>query len=444
MKTEMAIMDRFACIARTAVPVLGLALLVLAFRYAGRQPPAGEQYGAMPLTWLVPISSRKSACEAMAAEFRKRHPEINLRLIWVPPAQYAIKFKTLAAAGQPPDVFDTGDVWVAYMLPFLLDLTPWVERDAAEIGLDDFYPAVLEATLYDGRYYFLPHSMTVSLLYYNKDAFDRAGLAYPSDQWTWDDFARAGRAMTVRDAAGQVTQWGCTSVDGWWGEWLIYVRQAGGQPFSGDGRHCLLDSPEAILGLGFFHEKVYRNGFAPAPGQGFPGGFAGQRYAMVLGGHVGDWRTFNAVTNLNWDVQVLPVGPAGRAGGEMALGAYGISRRCRHPEAAWTLLKFLVSHDTIEKEARAGALSVRRSVADRILFAPGRRMAPHNMDAVYAQLQDARPIPRLPNFIEVALNVIQPEIDLMMQDRQTPERAARCAAMAANAFLETLAPGREP
>ena len=437
-------MDMFARVGRAAVPTLAAVMLVLAFRYAARRPPGTERSGMTPVTWLVPISSRKSACEALADDFRKRHPDIDLRLIWVPPAQYPIKFKTLAAAGQPPDVFDTGDVWVAYMLPFLLDLTPWVERDAAEIGLDDFYPDVLEASRYDGRYYFLPHTMNVSLLYYNKDAFDHAGLAYPSGQWTWDDFARAGRTLTVRDASGQVTQWGCTSVEGWWGEWLIYVRQAGGQPFSDDGRSCLLDSPEAVRGLRFFHEKVYRDGFAPEPGRGFPGGFAGQRYAMVLGGHVGDWRTFNAVSNLNWDVQLLPAGPAGRAGGEMALGAYGISRHCRHPEAAWTLLKFLVSHAALEKEVRDGALSVRRSAADRILFSPERRQAPRHMDAVYAQLEHARPIPRLPNYIEVALNVIQPEIDRMMQDRQTPEQAARRAAAAANAFLETLAPGREP
>ena len=438
------VMNRLARCARAALPVLGLVLLALAFQHAGRRPHEGERPGATTLTWLVPISSRKPATEAMADAFRQRHPDIHLRLIWVPPAQYPIKFKTLAAAGQPPDVFDTGDVWVAYMLPFLLDLTPLAERDAAEIGLDDFYPGVLEATRYDGRYYFLPHSMNVSLLYYNQDAFDRAGLAYPSAQWTWEDFARAGRALTLRDPAGQVVQWGSTSVEGWWGEWLIYVRQAGGQPFSDDGRRCLLDSPEAVRGLRFFHEKVYRDGFSPPPGRGFPGGFAGQRHAMVLGGHVGDWRTYNAVPSLNWDVQVLPAGPAGRSGGEMALGAYGISRHCRHPEAAWTLLKFLVSHAAIEKEVRSGALSVRRSVADRILLAPDRRVAPQNIGAVYAQLEHARPIPRLPNYIEVALNVIQPEIDLMMQDRQTPEQAAQRAAAAANAFLETLAPGREP
>ena len=437
-------MRALSALARLAPIPAALLLLILAFRYAGHRPPPVARPGAAPVTWLVPITPAKPIYEELAAEFSREHPEIVLRLIWVPTSQYSTKFKTLAAAGEAPDLFDTGDVWVAYMLPFLLDLSPYIQRDAAEIDLNDYLPEVLGAIQFDGRYYFLPHNMTVSLLYYNKALFDKAGLAYPTSEWTWDDVVAAGRRLTIRNAQGAVVQWGCTSVQGWWGEWLTYVRQAGGQLFSANQRQCRLVSEESVRGMTFFYDKVYRFGISPPPGQEFPSGFAGGRYGMVVGGHVDEWKTFNSVAGLDWDIQVLPKGPAGRSGGEVALGAYGISRRTTHAEEAWTLLKFLTSRPAVEREVRRGGLAVRRSVAEAVLLAPGRTSAPRNIAAVYEQLKYAVPAPRLPDFIELAVDVVQPEVDLMMQGRQTPEQACRRAAEAANAFLGTMAMRKSP
>ena len=47
----------------------------------------------------------KSSYEEIAAGFRARHPDIDLRMIWVPGHQYQTKFKTLSAAGDAPDSF---------------------------------------------------------------------------------------------------------------------------------------------------------------------------------------------------------------------------------------------------------------------------------------------------------------------------------------------------
>ena len=44
---------------------------------------------------------------------------------------------------------------------------------------------------YDGSVYGFPRDISVEVLYYNKDIFDEAGVAYPDDTWTWDDFLAA-------------------------------------------------------------------------------------------------------------------------------------------------------------------------------------------------------------------------------------------------------------
>src|SRR5437868_5701413 len=41
-----------------------------------------------------------------------------------------------------------------------------------------------------------PMEWVTAAIYYNKDLFDKAGLAYPTAAWTWDDFAKDAAALT--------------------------------------------------------------------------------------------------------------------------------------------------------------------------------------------------------------------------------------------------------
>lgn len=415
--------------------LLGLALL---------GPGCGSAPDARTtVTWMVPLRWDRPHTEALVRTFEAANPDLRVKLMWVPPTQYQTKFKILAAAGRAPDLVECGDVWIAYMLPFMRDVTALVERDAAEIRLDDFYPEVLAACRHEGKMYFLATKMNVSLLYYNRTLFDRAGVAYPTRDWTWDDYIAAGQAIMKLPDAGRGGVWGSDVMSGWWGEWLIFVQQAGGRLFNEDMTCCLLDQPEAIAGLRMYTDRIFKYGIAPQPGFGPDNEFASGKLAMWYGGHTEKWKTYNAIPGLDWDIQVLPIGPAGRAGGEIAIGAYGITRSSRHPEAAWRLMKFIVSPESIRSYARQGALPVRRSVAEELMNAPDRTARPRQVNAVYEQIAYARPIPRSPDFIELALEVIQPEMDRMIRGDLTPEEAARRAARAANRYIEVLGTQRK-
>ena len=61
---------------------------------------------------------------------------------------------------------------------------------------------------------------------------------------------------------------------------------------------------------------------------------------------------------------------------------------------------------------------------------------PRNLAAVYRQLEFARPIPRHPHYIEIMLQIVQPEVDRMVLGELTPEETGRRAAAATNAFLD--------
>ena len=406
--------------------------------------PAEGRADRTTVTWMLGVDIQRRLLESLVAEFEQANPDVDVKFIWVPASQYQTKLKTLIAARDAPDLVYCGDVWVAYLLPFLRDLPDFVRRDADEIGLDDFYPRILRSCQHDGRYYFLPRWFNISLLYYNRKLFDQANQPYPTGRWTWQDYVEAGRKLTRRGPDGKVQTWGSDIVLGWWGEWLILVRQSGGRLFSEDLTRCLLAGPQAIRGLEFYRDKVYRWGISPRPGYGPENGFASGKVGMLLGGHTGTWPTYNALPDLDWDIQVLPRGPATRAGGEIALDALGISKTSRQPEAAWRLLKFLTGRHSIRRHVQAGYLSVRRSVAQELLLAPTRRARPRNIAAVYQALPDARAIPRSPDYIELAIDIIQPEIDRMMREEADVAATCRRAAAAADAFIEVLGNRRGP
>jgi multiple sugar transport system substrate-binding protein len=420
--------------------ILALLVILLGAGSCDRPAQADTATTSAPVevTWMVGVGPDRPMYEQLLRRFHELHPDIRVRPVWVPSAQYQTKLKTLIAAGQPPDLFWSGDVWVAYELPFLADLSDLVARDAAELDLDDFFPELLAACRYDGRQMLLPRWFNIGLLYYNRKIFDDANEPYPSPDWTWDDYLAAAKRLTRRSPDPNLEIWGSTITTGWWGEWLIYVRQSGGQLFTSDMNRCLLDSPQAIAGMQFYYDKIHKHGIAPRPGFGPDHGFLSGKVAMQLGGHTGDWIAFNQIPGLDWDIQILPKGPATRSGGEVAIDSFGIAKGSHHREQAWEFVKFLSSKESVRTHLSYGYLPVRKSIAQEMLMRPDRKTNPRNVAAAYEQLQYAMQVPRSPDYIEIALEVIQPDVDRMLDKQLDVAETCRSAAESANRFIRVL------
>lgn len=422
----------------TCVVAVALACLLLIVG-CGRSSKEESSDGRVTVTWMVGVDFSRDLIQDLADTFNRENPRVRLEIQWVPGPHYQTKLKTLIAAGQPPDLFYCGDVWVAYLMPFLYDVTELMKRDADEMDLNDFYPQLLEACKHKGRYYFVPRWFNISLLYYNKGLFRQAGLAVPTADWKWADYLQAAEKLTHRDNNGKVDIWGSSTVSMWWGEWLILVRQAGGDMFNSDVTRCTLDTPEAITGMQFYYDLIFKYRVAPPPGYEPDNGFASGKIAMELGGHTGNWITFNAQPGLDWDVELLPAGPRTRRGGELALDALGISKVSAHPEAAWEVVKFMSSKASIRKHVAKGYLSVRKSIAQETLFKDAKTRNPANIAAAYKALDYSQTIPRSPDFIEIALEIIQPDIDDLITKQLAPAEVCRKVTEAANAYMKVVA-----
>ena len=76
-----------------------------------------------------------------------------------------------------------------------LDINPFIDGDD-DISGDDFLLAAYKDFQYEGRQIGFPRETTSTIIIYNAEMFDAAGMPRPSDGWTWTDFVDCATAMT--------------------------------------------------------------------------------------------------------------------------------------------------------------------------------------------------------------------------------------------------------
>lgn len=120
---------------------------------------------------------------------------------------YLEKLRVLMAGGTPPDVFAMdAPLYLDWQSRgVLLNLQPYLDKD--NTILDAVYPITLEAYKTADGLYGLPRDFQTIVLYFNKDMFDAAGVADPTDAWTYADLRTAAKHLTLdKDGDGATDQ----------------------------------------------------------------------------------------------------------------------------------------------------------------------------------------------------------------------------------------------
>ena len=117
---------------------------------------------------------------------------------------------TQGASKQLPDVWYTRtfDVPVYASKGWTIGLSDYVDADAAEVNVADFWPAEVDQMTFKGKLYALPYDFSNIGIYYNKDMFTAAGEAMPPSSWKWDDLAALSTKFVKKDELGQFHQLG--------------------------------------------------------------------------------------------------------------------------------------------------------------------------------------------------------------------------------------------
>ena len=268
-----------------------------------------------------------------------------------------------ASGGQMPDVFwmHSNNAQMYMENNKLLNLSPYIEASDA-IDLANYYGGITELYSLNGNQYAVPKDHDTIALLYNKAMFDDAGLEYPTNDWTWDDYYNAGKAIT--DAgAGQYYGAAMNTTndqDGWFN--IIY--DYGGYVISGDHKSSGWDNPNTQAAMEFVG-KLCTDVFAPqtlVSENGTDGLFTNNLAAMIT---QGSWmiRSFYDHDNHeNFAWAMLPYYDANGNGQEdpgercsiyNGLG-WSASADTKQPDAAWDLIEWFGSKEMQLKQSELG------------------------------------------------------------------------------------------
>ena len=301
-----------------------LVMIALVFGLAACQTVLPTAAPVSKLTFTYWGSEmEKAAIEEMVAAFEARNPDVDVQAVHISYEEYLARITAMVQQGQSPDVgYFPGlqaPLWARQGK--LLDLTDLVKTDPL------FASALPETRYYygEGKIAGLNSAVEATLLFYNKDLFDRAGQSYPpsdpAQAWTWAQFVEAAKKITV-DASGKhpgeagfdpatITTYGAAfdkTFEGW--TWYPFIFSNGGEVADEAGTRLLLDSPAAAEALQSLADLMWVEHVAPTPEQdaNLPG-YVTMLQTGNLGMHIaGHWNLLDyaSVRDLNYGVAVLP------------------------------------------------------------------------------------------------------------------------------------------
>jgi multiple sugar transport system substrate-binding protein len=269
-----------------------------------------------------------------------------------------------ASGGDMPDVF-----WMhinesqRYMEnDMLLKLDDYIANDES-IDLNNYYSGIVDIYSYDGSTYALPKDHDTIAMIYNKTIFDKYGIDYPTDDWTWDDYAQTAAAITEAGKADGVYGTAMNTNDGQDG-WYNLIYDFGGKLISDDKKTSGMDDENTIAAMTWLADNLFPsmpdqvNMSETDPDVMFRSGMIGMMFQ-------GSWQVntfYTADNSSDYAWAMIPYYDKNGNGscdeGERCSLYNGLgwaaSANCSNPDAAYALISALCSEEGQLKQAELG------------------------------------------------------------------------------------------
>jgi len=335
--------------------------------------------------------------DPLITEFQAAYPDVDVKMEYIPGADWESFFSsvlTRLASGKKYDLIylPTEGERLFVSKGLLTPLDSWIDRDEAE--LEDFHANANQTILDDAQRlasdgddtYFIPFIFNTVGMYLHKPTFEAAGVELPAPDWSWDDFLATCEAL---DAA-QVDYCYAARTDFFAGiqPWLT-TNDA--NVLNEDWTEATANTPEAIEAVGFVQDIVER-GYSPIPGGKYDMAslFTQGKIAMQGGGAWVTTELLDAGASLE-DFAIVPWPQNAGLGSPVGWGAWGMMKDTQNPEAAWALIKFMLTpemQDQIGEKRINSALPVLGTSIEHALATN-----PEGYQYLYEALDYATPVP---------------------------------------------------
>lgn len=244
--------------------------------------------------------AQEETLKKMIEIFESKNPDIKVDVQITGYEDYFTKLATTVGGGNPPDVFEMNmENFLSYMLRgACADLT-------GMINTENYSEGTLAAVSSEGKIYAVPMSFSTCVLFYNKDLFDQAGVAYPTDEWTWADAQAA--AEKIKALGDDI--WGYYQPITY-NEFYKSIKGNGGSVLSEDYSQFTMNTPENVAVLEAMIARVRgENHVMPTKeelaGRGDWDLFTEGKLGMIITGIWG-FPTFAEKCTFDWDIVVEP------------------------------------------------------------------------------------------------------------------------------------------
>ncbi len=357
-------------------------------------PTAGSA-GPVTLTfWHGYTDAEADSLNALLDDWNAENPDITIEPLFVNNDKALQKLTVAMQGGEPPDItYQYGSSLPQLAdAPGLVDLTAWTQEP--DVDWDDFVQGAREAATFEGTVLGVPALIDNLAVVYNKDLFDEAELDYPTDQWTWDDFRAAAKALTDPG----MKQFGFSyPMDGsedtvWHYDPLLW--QNGGSILTDDNSQAAFNSPEGVEALEVLTDMAVEDEsvFLDLQNSPYTGLFNSGKIGMLV---TGPW-DLSSFPDVDYGVEILPGFDGDHqtiAGPDMwTIFDNGDGRA----QAALEFIQWLTEPEQMTKDAMAtGHLPFRLSVIEDEAFLDAFGKAFPGVDVFaenLANVEQARPV----------------------------------------------------
>ncbi len=354
---------------------------------AGSPAQGTGQAAAGAVTWMYSANPQTSGFDRIEAAFKSRFSQVTLEVLHAPD-DYDNKLLALYAAGNPPDVLRLNDDYIlGYKTKSLIAPLDRYVRGSNQ-RREDFYPAVYDFPVYDGKHYSWFLGANPRLVFYNADLFKKEGVPLPPAKWepsgwTFDDLVETARKLTRPQTPPGV--YGASLYDDTGNEQNFSMNN--GSPtgiFSKDGRLFTLADPPGYEAMQWIADLTNRHRVQPTRQvandlKGADDMFVNEQLAMWYT-NTGSINRLRRDTTFVWDVTPTPM--RAKRLMEASIQTYALAAGAKNPENGWRLLQFFTDEDVARIFIDNGYVIPAKKTYAKDYIAANKGKPPANMELI--------------------------------------------------------------
>lgn len=165
---------------------------------AAAEKPSTEGKKEVVIWDYFETDAQKEMMQSLLDGFNASQDQFVASHVYVPFADYQKQLTLGIASGELPDLVILDGCSMASFIQLQL----FGDISAADIKWDEYIEGPMQSTMMDGKHYGIPFATNCTALFYNKDMFDAAGIAYPDENTTWEQFHEMAKALTKDGVSG--------------------------------------------------------------------------------------------------------------------------------------------------------------------------------------------------------------------------------------------------